>query len=109
MSNTPNMPTVVPDYASEGNWNAFLALFPEDERANAPNYSEAAESLDKFEETSAFAGLDIRRVKVVAAEWKSWAEANRQSLSRKSIPAYAIFKFAQEATGNPDIEFNSSV
>jgi hypothetical protein len=103
MSQEPIMPTVAPDYQSESNWNAFLALFPEEERVLAPSYAEAAENLDKLEESAAFTGLDLRRVKVDVAEWKSWVEANNQSYSRHTVPMFAMYKFAQEATGEKDL------
>lgn len=86
----------MPDYFSEENWNAFLALWSEETRVKAPSYFEAAKNLDEVEQYSKKVGMVVQRVKVEASEWERWVRANGKPLTRESVTEYAMRKFLNE-------------
>ena len=93
------MPTVLPDYDSEENWNEFLQFFPQTEQDVAPTYGEAAKNLEKFEAAAAKSELQVVRMKVQAEAWAEWAKANNMPLSQKTVGMYAAYLHAEQALG----------
>lgn len=90
---TPESPLILPDYQSEENWEAFIHLFPNEQRAMAPMYAEAAKSLDDTEAELIRQGVTTQRMKVDAAEWESWVEANNQPRIRETVGHFAMQKY----------------
>jgi hypothetical protein len=93
------MPIAVADYYSEANWNAFLALWPEDYRIEAPTYAKVAKELDDFMESSEAVRLNAHRVKVDAAEWEAWVISGDHPKARKSVRLFAASQLAKERRG----------
>jgi hypothetical protein len=93
------MPVAVADYYSEANWNAFLALWPEEQRAKATTYAEAAKSLDEFMGSAKAIELNAHRVKVNASEWAAWVVSSGYPKTRESVAAFAASQLAKERRG----------
>lgn len=89
-------PAVLPDYFSEENWEKFIHLFPPEQRAKAPRYSQAAKNLDDMEFHLHELGKSTIRIKVEAEEWKGWVEKNGQVMAFESVGPFAIYKYTQE-------------
>ncbi|MBX3742742.1 MAG: hypothetical protein KF712_17285 [Akkermansiaceae bacterium] len=92
----PLTPMAIPDYQSEENWEAFIHLFPFEERIASPSYAEAAENLNRFMESARKTGLNAHRVKVNAADWKAWIDANNYPQSRETVGIYASYCLGKE-------------
>jgi hypothetical protein len=86
----------MPDYYSEENWEEFIHLLPNEQLATAPTYSEAAKSLDDMEAELHRRGLKTVRVKVHAAEWKSWVESNNEVMRRESVGLFAMQMYVKQ-------------
>jgi hypothetical protein len=99
MNEETTMPVAVADYHSESNWNAFLALWPEEQRIKATAYAEAAKNLDEFMDAAKVKRLNAHRVKVDAAEWEAWVISSGQPKTRESVPMFASFQLAKERRG----------
>lgn len=99
MKQEPLMPVAVADYYSESNWGAFLALWPEDQRAKASTYAEAAKNLDEFMASAKAIELNAHRVKVNASEWEAWVISSGQPKTRESIAFFTASQLAKERQG----------
>ena len=95
------MTTNVPDYISEDNWKAILALLPRHETEGLPTYAEASKSLNKLVESGTKTGVVFRKVEINASEWESWVKANGDIFSYQMIVVYTQYKAREEDTGKP--------
>jgi len=64
------MTIAVADFYSESNWNAILALWPEEQRAKASTYAETAKDLDAYMEAFKSQGLNAHRTRVMYAAYQ---------------------------------------
>ena len=99
MNETPPMPVVLPDYISEANWLAYIALLPEVDRIKAPPFEEARDNVQKQAKVFLDMGVHFNYVEMDVEGWKAWVHKHCKSFTRESHSQYILNKFANQTTG----------
>ena len=99
VNNQLPVPILLADYISEDNWNAYVALLPEEDRQKAPGFAEAQQNIKGPAEMLVKAGQTVVFVEMDVEGWERWVRDHNKTFTCESQSQYCTHKYANESTG----------
>jgi hypothetical protein len=89
------IPSSLPWYESEADFQAILSILPIEESKNPLSYQEMLVRLEELEKQQVNAGQMVQRIVIKPAAIKEWCDKFQRKVCRGSIRDYAGFKMAE--------------